>query len=236
MSTEVMNKETETSDGTVHIPSIQGESIPGFEIFGVPVTNTILSMWIFMAVFFVLIGLFFAAVKTRTFPKLRAIGIDLMNRLDTFFLELIEDKGYARLFLPLVGGFFIFIFFANVFGLVLDWLNFVVHGGHEYLRPINSDLNTTVVMALTIIIVAQITAIRYKGFFSHFGHYLFNWNGHSTVEKMINVPIGWLHFIGEFTRVLSLSVRLFANIFAGVILIGVMTYVGSLIPSGGIGL
>lgn len=53
---------------------------------------------------------------------------------------------------------------------------------------------------------------------------------------MINVPIGWLHFVGEFTRVLSLSVRLFANIFAGVILIGVMAYVGTLIPGAGIGL
>lgn len=35
---------------------------------------------------------------------------------------------------------------------------------------------------------------------------------------------------------MSLSVRLFANIFTGVVLIGVMTYVGSLIPSAGLGL
>lgn len=91
-------------------------------------------------------------------------------------------------------------------------------------------------MALTVIIVSQVTAIRHKGFFTHFGHYLFNFQGHTTVEKFINVPIGWLHFVGEFTRVLSLSVRLFANIFAGVILIGVMTYVGTLLPTGGVGI
>lgn len=165
---------------------------------------------------------------------MRNIGIDLIKRIDDFFLDAIEDRKYARAFLPLVGSFFIYIFLSNVFGLGLDWINFVVEGANHYLRPINSDLNTTVIMAVTVILVAQVTAIRYKGFFSHFGHYLFNWSGHSVVEKVINIPIGWLHFVGEFTRVLSLSLRLFANIFAGVILIGVMTYLGSLIPTGGI--
>ena len=102
MSTEVTTEHTESSEGTVHIPAIQGESIQGLQVFGVPVTNTVLSMWIFMAFLFVIVGFFFMAVKTRMFPRLRAMGIDLMTRLDEFFQELIEDKKYARLFLPLV--------------------------------------------------------------------------------------------------------------------------------------
>ena len=106
---------------------------------------------------------------------------------------------------------------------------------HAYLRPINSDLNTTLVLAVTTIVVAQITGMVHKGIFSHFAHYLFNFSGSSLVEKIINVPVGWIHFLGEFTRVISLSVRLFANIFAGVALIGVMAYLGTLIPVGPIG-
>lgn len=105
---------------------------------------------------------------------------------------------------------------------------------HAYLRPINSDLNTTIVLAATTILVSQMTGIMTKGFFSHFGHYLFNFSGHSLVEKIINVPVGWIHFLGEFTRVLSLSVRLFANIFAGIALISVMAYIGSMIPLSGV--
>lgn len=234
MSSEAGTKPLETHETTLHIPSIQGEVVSGIQIAGFPVSNTILSMWIFMAILFVTVGFFFAAIKTRAFPRLRNVGIDLIKRIDDFFLDAFEDRKHARVFLPLVGSFFVYIFLSNVFGLGLDWINFVVQGANHYLRPINSDLNTTVIMAVTVILVAQITAIRYKGFFSHFGHYLFNWSGHSTVEKIINIPIGWLHFVGEFTRVLSLSVRLFANIFAGVILIGVMTYVGTLIPTGGV--
>lgn len=236
MSSEVQKDAAETHEMAIHIPNIQGEDVPNFFIAGLPVSNTIVSMWIFMVLLFTLVGFLFAAIKTRAFPRLRTIGIDLIGRIDDFFLDALEDRKYARAFLPLIGSFFIYIFFSNVFGLGLDWMNFVFEGAHEYLRPINSDLNTTVIMALTVIIVAQITAIRYKGFFSHFGHYLFNWSGHSIVEKLINVPIGWLHFVGEFTRILSLSVRLFANIFAGVMLIGVMTYVGSLASVGGVGI
>ena len=50
------------------------------------------------------------------------------------------------------------------------------------------------------------------------------------IEKIINVFVGWLHFIGELARIVSLSLRLFSNIFAGVILLGVMFYIGTIIP------
>ncbi len=236
MSSETSTQGEEAHGMSIHIPSIQGEAVHGLSIGGFPISNTILSMWVFMAILFIAVGFLFTAIKTRAFPRLRNVGIDLIKRIDDFFVDSMESRKHARTFLPLVGGFFVYIFLSNVFGLGLDWVNFVVEGAHKYLRPINSDLNTTVVMAVTVILVSQITAIRHKGFFTHFGHYLFNFSGHTTVEKIINVPIGWLHFVGEFTRALSLSVRLFANIFAGVILIGVMTYVGTLIPTGGVGL
>lgn len=113
---------------------------------------------------------------------------------------------------------------------MFDYVSMVVPVLHEYLRPINSDMNTTVAMALSIILVAQATGIVTKGPIHHFGHYLFNFSGHSIIEKLINVFVGWLHFIGEFARIVSLSVRLFGNIFAGVILIAVFGYIANLIP------
>lgn len=79
------------------------------------------------------------------------------------------------------------------------------------------------------------TSMIKKGFFTHWGHYFFNFSGNTLIEKIINVPVGWIHLISEGSRVLSLSVRLFANIFAGVALIAVMSYLGSILPGGGIG-
>lgn len=168
-------------------------------------------------------------------PKIRAIGIDLVQRIDVFFTELLGDVGIARKYLWLVAGFFVFIFFANIFGLILDVINLVIPAAHAYLRPINSDLNTTLVMGTTVVFVAQATGVMVKGFSKHYGHYLLNFTGENIAEKCINLFIGWLHFIGEFIRIGSLSLRLFLNIFVGAILIGVMVYIGSLLPGWGLG-
>ncbi len=100
---------------------------------------------------------------------------------------------------------------------------------HEYLRPINADINTTLGMAVLMILISHIIMIRYRGFFGYAGHFLFHFHGHSFVEKCISVVVGWLHLVGEFVRVLALSLRLFGNIFAGVVLIGVMIWLSGLI-------
>ena len=127
----------------------------------------------------------------------------------------------------------VIIFLGNIYGLILDWFVLVSkdHALGHYFRPMYSDLSTTLVFSLTVIMVAQFTAVRLKGFFHHFSHYLFNFHGDSTAEKVVNVFIGWLHFAGEFIRVGSLSMRLFLNIFVGMILISVAVYVGEQIPA-----
>lgn len=90
---------------------------------------------------------------------------------------------------------------------------------HHYLRPINADINTTLGMAALMIFISHMIMIRYRGFFGYVGHFLFHFHGHSFVEKCISVVVGWLHLVGEGVRVLALSLRLFGNIFAGVVLI-----------------
>lgn len=51
-----------------HIPSSKGEIIPGWSLAGYPITNTIFSTWLFMAVFFVIITVFYTAITTRALP------------------------------------------------------------------------------------------------------------------------------------------------------------------------
>ncbi len=118
---------------------------------------------------------------------------------------------------------------------MIDIINLVFPRAEFYLRPINSDLNTTLVLSTTIIFVAQATGVYSRGFIKHYGHYLFNFEGNSIAEKFVSVFIGWLHFFGEFIRIGSLSLRLFLNIFVGIILIAVVTYIGTLIPGYDIG-
>lgn len=227
LTEEAMTHAT-TEHAGPHIPSSKGEVIPGFTVVGFPITNTIFSTWIFMVVFFVLIAIFYTAITTKALPRVKALGLDIVNRIFSYATSLLGSAQMARRYMWLLGGIIVIIFVGNMFGLILDW--FVLVSEKEwlsaYLRPMYSDLSTTLVFSLTVIIVAQITAIAMKGPVHHINHYLWNYHGDSTAEKIVGVFVGWLHFAGEFIRIGSLSMRLFLNIFVGAILIAVVVFVG----------
>lgn len=235
MASSTANHAADAAHHGPHIPRIQGEAIEGLSVFGYDITTTVLSTWIFMAVLFVVIAIFYTAIKTNAFPKIRNFGLDALSRLDNFIIDTVGNKKYARIYFPMLGGFFVFILLANIFGLMLDWNGLVSPWAHQFIRPFNSDMGTTLALALVVIIICHIGGMIHKGFIGHWKHFLFNFSGNSLIEKVINVPVGWIHLLSEFARILSLSVRLFANIFAGVALILVMQYLGDLIGMGGIG-
>ncbi len=72
-----------------HIPNSKGEAIHGFMVAGVPITNTVLSTWIFMAVFFVLIAVFYTAIKTKALPRVKAFGLDVVQRIFSYASSLL---------------------------------------------------------------------------------------------------------------------------------------------------
>lgn len=186
-----------------------------------------------MGLLFVLIAVFYIAIRTDKLPKIKALGLDVVNRIFVYTRGLVGDTKMTQRYIWLLGGLMVVIFLGNLFGLILDWLVLVSKDewlGH-YLRPIYSDLSTTIVLSTTVILIAQLTALYLKGPLSHLKHYLFNFQGESMAEKIVNIFIGWLHFFGEFIRIGSLSMRLFLNIFVGAILIAVVVYVGEQIPS-----
>ncbi|EKE26244.1 MAG: ATP synthase subunit a, partial [uncultured bacterium (gcode 4)] len=107
--------------------------------------------------------------------------------------------------------------------LFLDWI-ITFTGWHEYLRPINSDLNTTFWLSLSIIVLSHFISIFHRGIPKYLKWYFFNWSGHGAFEKSVNVFVWWLHLIWEVVKILSLSLRLFWNIFAWVVLIWMIAF------------
>ncbi|MDQ5864788.1 MAG: F0F1 ATP synthase subunit A [Chloroflexota bacterium] len=79
-----------------------------------------------------------------------------------------------------------------------------------FLRAANADLNTTLGMAIIAVLVVQIAGIASHGV----GGYL-----KELVTPIFLAPI---HIMGEFSRIISLSFRLFGNIFGGEVLVTVM--------------
>lgn len=216
-----------------HIPAPKWDIIEGWMIGNLHITNTVFSTWIFMGFLFVLVAIMNIAIRTDKFPRLKAFGLDIVNRIYMYAKNLLGDEKIAKNYIWLLWGLIIVIFLWNLMGLIFDWFVLVSKDewlGH-YLRPIYSDLSTTLVFSLTVILVAQLTAFYLKWPVNHLSHYLWNYHGDTTAEKCVWVFVGWLHFVGEFIRIGSLSMRLFLNIFVGAILIGVVVYVGEQIPS-----
>jgi F-type H+-transporting ATPase subunit a len=128
----------------------------------------------------------------------------------------------AAKYVPVFGVFFIFVLFSNLLELlpiVGEGVYSTTTGVHSPLfRPFTADLNGTVAMSIIAIILVQVLSIKEQGVKKHLQHYFTD-----KPLNPINMLVGFLEVIGEFTRVLSLSLRLFLNTAVGDILLAVFT-------------
>jgi F-type H+-transporting ATPase subunit a len=115
----------------------------------------------------------------------------LNGMLDDF----IGEKG--RNYLPLVGTIFIFILLGNLMGLVPG------------LKSPTSNFNVTLGCALTVFVYYQFHGFKEQGLVGYIRHFLVPAGAPIWIAP-IYFPI---EIISHFSRILSLSVRLFGNIF-----------------------
>ncbi|MBI21511.1 MAG: hypothetical protein CL780_04615 [Chloroflexi bacterium] len=94
-----------------------------------------------------------------------------------------------------------------------------------FFRGANTDLNTPLAIAIFVIIVVQFWGFKALGFKSYAGKFFVN----PISKGPINSFVGILEFLGEFTRVVSFTFRLFGNMFAGEILLIAMAFLFPLI-------
>ncbi len=150
----------------------------------------------------------------------------LMEWMLGYLLGLCEQSAgpeLGRRIFPLVSTFFIFILSANWIGLLpgFHFIKIANFEGHHVpvVRSANSDLNMTIAMALVAVITVQVLGVWSRGVKGYI--------------KELTTPIFLtpIHLISELSRVISLSGRLFGNIFGGEVLMLVMyTLVPYVVP------
>ncbi|MEO8862874.1 MAG: F0F1 ATP synthase subunit A [Candidatus Saccharimonadales bacterium] len=148
----------------------------------------------------------------------------------TLMTEVIGDRRRALKYAPLVLTLFFLILLNNWAGLlpgVGHSLLAHTHEGHvPFLRGFTSDLNSTLALALVTMFLVQVYSIKELGGLGYFKHFFTD-----KPYNPINLFVGLLELLGEFTKVMSLSLRLFGNIFAGEVLLFVITSItGYLAP------
>lgn len=203
---------------------IQAEIL--FTIAGVPVTSTMMS-GLLLTVTFILLAI-------AIYPKLNVNGVP--GKLQTF-LEMLYGALYdlvekisgspkvARQIMPIILAIVFYIGLSNTF-MTLPVIGSLQYEGKSLFVSNTKDLNSTLGIAITAVLWTHILSIIK---FNPVGH-LFKFikidvvfNGFKKgigagLLSIIDLFIGILDIVSEFAKALSLSLRLFGNMFAGEIL------------------
>lgn len=192
---------------------------------GFPITNSMVVSWI------VAIGLIvFARVATRNMKSLPGAAQNLLEWLVGGLYDFLEKIIGPRLLKRTFWFFatvFIFILSANWVGLIpgvgtIGWGHQTAHGfvvDQPLFRGANADLNLTLAMALVFFACWIVWALQEVGPIG-FLKELFAPKGESAgLLKVLMIVVffaaGWLEIISILFRPVSLSFRLYGNIFAG---------------------
>lgn len=190
---------------------------------GLSITNSMV-YGLLMAV--VVVTLFtLAARRTQARPNSKfAFAVE---SLVEFVIGLGEDNFGSRekslKYMPLLLTLFTFILFSNLCALIpgVGTVNIgTEHGQTPLLRAFTADLNATLAMAILTIGTVQFAAVRERGFLKHIKHYFTLVS--DNVWNPTNIFIGLIEVMGEFIRIMTLSMRLFGVIYAGEVLIHVV--------------
>jgi len=152
-----------------------------------------------------------ASRKLRLIPSKKQSILELViQAFESVLVEMVGEKG--RKYLPMIATLGLFILFCNILGLVPGFMS-----------P-TSKLNVTVGCALSVFVYYHWQGIKSQGFLK----YLKQFTGPIPLLTPFFFPI---EIISHFSRPLSLSVRLFGNIFAEEVLIVVISsFIPFLLP------
>jgi F-type H+-transporting ATPase subunit a len=166
--------------------------------------DTILATLIAGAVV-IIFGLWVRAKLTTGVPK----GPQLAFETATGAVERQVESTLGIRTAPFVVPLAIVLFF---FILIANWIAVFPTGHHpEYVPPPASDVNLTYALALLVIVWMHVTGVRKRGFRGYYRH--------------LAQPYWWLfpiNLIEEIARPITLALRLFGNIFSGVILVSLI--------------
>ena len=194
-----------------------------FEIGGIPVSNSILTTWILAALIIIAIRVLVGTPKIVP-SKGQALVENMASGLRDA-LEPIVGKSMIGKVFPTLCGFFVFILLMNWSGL-LPGVGTIKYGepGHwlEAIRPATSDLNTTLALSVISFVAWTYFVLRYAGF----KVLIFDLFGNKADKKELSFPmwimlsfiflgVGGIEVVSIAFRLISLSFRLYGNVYGG---------------------
>ncbi len=184
-----------------------------FHLGPIPVDHLIVTEWVIIA--------FIGIIAMTATKNMQLVPRGLQNAFEyiimwtyDFFTQLMDKESVARKWAPLLTSFFLFILLSNYSGLIPGAARI------EGFQPPTSNWNVTMTLALITFF-----SVHIAGFSEHGGGYF----GHFVSPSWAMLP---LNLIEEVAHPLSLTVRLFGNIFGEEMVIAYLLFMAPfVIPS-----
>jgi F-type H+-transporting ATPase subunit a len=179
------------------------------------ISSTLFTMWIVMIL--VIVGAWLMVRGGKLIPG-RA------QNIFEWFYEFLSEFGVglagptARPYVPIFVGAFLLIVFDNWIGLVPPV------GKVEALRAPSSDVNITIGMALVSFTIFHVEGFRRLGLRGYLGKFFPFYEFRNGIGAgIIAMFVGLIELMLEFVKPVTLSMRLFGNIYGGEVALGVIT-------------
>ncbi|MBL7058336.1 F0F1 ATP synthase subunit A [Patescibacteria group bacterium] len=237
MSTQENSEQNINSQEIIHEHTVYAEPI--FKVGDFNVTNSLINSWIIVGV----IVIFSLLVKL----KLNAVPRGVQNLFEFIIESLLNvfdsvtgERSKSEKLFPFIFSFFLFILLTNWSGLLpgVGSIGMVVseHGQNlfvPFMRGGMADVNATFALAIIGVVASHIFGVLSIGVWNHFNKFINIKAIISIPKKMkedkavlivnpIKVIVSLVEIVGEFAKVISLTFRLFGNIFAGEVLLATM--------------
>ena len=196
-----------------------------FKIGPLPVTNSMVTSWVVAAALIIAIRL--AVRRPKLIPtRAQSVVEDVVQGILNLILPIVGAKA-AKAAFPLLIGLFTFILIENWSGLfpgvgTIYMADKATGGWKELIRPGNADLNSTLALALVAIACWLYFIMRYAGPVFVLKDIFGNKADKSEVPAALYYPlfvifflVGIIEVVSILFRPISLSLRLFGNVFGG---------------------
>jgi F-type H+-transporting ATPase subunit a len=179
-------------------------------------------LYLFIAAILTCVTMIWIARRMQARPNKVQTAVEALYSLmrDNITGSNMDDKMAAKWF-PFIGALFLFIWFSNLIGYIPlptntehHWNFFGIEVPTFALYAATANLSIPLVLALIVFVAYNVEGIRAKGFVGYLKGLI-----PEGITGVAAIPMFFLEVLSNFMRLISLSVRLFANILAGHLII-----------------
>ncbi len=179
------------------------------------ITSTIITMWL-VTLLLLVAALLLGRLRAMVPGTVQNFGEWVYESLANFAHSL--GGGAASRYVPLFAALFIYILISNWSGLVPPI------GKVEFLRAPTSDVNITIGLALVAFLIFETEGFRAHGVRGYLGKFFPVYEFRKGLGAgLLAMYVGLVELLLEFVKPVTLSMRLFGNIFGGEVALGVIT-------------